>query len=67
MGRIKTMLVKRTSRQLVEKSPESFAKTFGPNKKVLGSTMPSKRMRNMVAGYITRLKKNQKTIISDTQ
>lgn len=66
MGRIKTTLVKRTSRQLVETLPESFEKDFESNKKSLGNTtMPSKRMRNMVAGYITRLKRNSQKIIDD--
>ncbi len=66
MGRIKTTLVKRTSRKLVDTLPESFAKDFESNKKSLSNnTMPSKRMRNMVAGYITRLKKNSHTIIDD--
>ena len=63
MGRIKTTLVKRTSVQLVEQTPESFTKDFTDNKKALGKTMPSKRMRNMIAGYISRLKKNKKIII----
>jgi|TARA_Y100000310_G_scaffold342269_1_gene444776 small subunit ribosomal protein S17e len=63
MGRIKSTLVKRTSRQLIEKSPESFSPDFRANTKVLGKTMPSKKMRNMVAGYIARLKKNTHTII----
>jgi ribosomal protein S17E len=68
MGRIKTTLVKRTSRKLVESLPESFAKDFESNKKSLGNTtMPSKRMRNMVAGYITRLKRNSQKIIDDKQ
>lgn len=65
MGRIKTTLIKRTSRQLMDSSSEDFHKTFEENKKVLGSTLPSKRMRNQVAGYIARLKKNQKKIIDD--
>jgi ribosomal protein S17E len=65
MGRIKTMVVKRTSRQLIENSPESFGETFDSNKKALGKTMPSKRMRNKVAGYLARLKKNSKKLISD--
>lgn len=68
MGRIKTTLVKRTSRKLVDTLPESFAKDFESNKKSLGNTtMPSKRMRNMVAGYITRLKRNSQKIIDDKQ
>jgi small subunit ribosomal protein S17e len=63
MGRIKTALVKRTSEQLLDKSPESFTSSFEDDKKSLGSTMPSKRIRNMIAGYIARLKKNTKKII----
>tara|TARA_Y100000310_G_C20394679_1_gene674507 strand:+ start:328 stop:558 length:231 start_codon:yes stop_codon:yes gene_type:complete len=65
MGRIKTTLVKRTGRQLNSKTPESFSKEFEENKKALGNTLPSKRMRNMVAGFITRFNKNKKTIIDD--
>jgi len=66
MGRIKSTLIKRTSRQLIENSDESFGKTFTENKKALGSTLPSKKMRNKIAGYIARIKTNTKTIIDDT-
>ena len=65
MGRIKSTLIKRTSRQLIKNSDESFGKTFEENKKSLGNTLPSKRMNNRIAGYITRLKRNQKKIIDD--
>lgn len=65
MGRIKSTLVKRTSRKLIEKSPESFSKEFDQNKKSLGRTMPSKRIRNKIAGYITRLNKNAKKMIEE--
>ena len=65
MGRIKTKVVKRTSFQLVDKAPELFAETFEHNKRVLGNTMSSKKVRNMVAGYITRLKRNNKKIIAE--
>ena len=67
MGRIKSTLIKRTSKQLIEKSDESFGKTFEENKKAIGSTLSSKKMRNKIAGYIARLKKNRKTIIDDTE
>ena len=66
MGRIKSTLIKRTSRQLIENSTESFGKTFEENKKALGGILPSKRTRNRIAGYIARIKKNTKTIIDDT-
>ncbi len=65
MGRIKSTLVKRTGKQLIEQSPESFSSDFEQNKKALGHTMPSKRIRNMIAGYITRAKKNTKTLIQE--
>jgi ribosomal protein S17E len=67
MGRIKPTLVKRTARKLLEKSDESFGKTFEENKKALGSTLPSKKVRNKIAGYIARLKTNTKTIIDDKE
>jgi ribosomal protein S17E len=55
MGRIKSTLIKRTTVNLISK--EEFAEDFGTNKKILGNTMPSKRLRNMTAGYISRLVK----------
>jgi ribosomal protein S17E len=63
MGRIKTKLVKRVSRQLIAQTTDSFTSKFDDNKKALGRTMPSKRLRNMMAGYITRIKRNTKTIL----
>lgn len=60
MGRIKSMLVKRTSKQLLRESMP-FNETFEQNKKVLGkNNMPSKKMRNKIAGYIARLVKMQR-------
>ncbi len=67
MGRIKSTQIKRSSRQLLENSPESFSEDFYDNTKALGHTLPSKRMRNKIAGYISRLKKNTKTIIDDAE
>ena len=38
-----------------------FKNNFAENKKILGNnTMPSKKIRNKVAGYIARLKKAEK-------
>lgn len=65
MGRIKTKPIKRTSEKLVEKSPELFSEDFEYNKKILGNTMQSKKVRNMVAGYIARLKKQNRKIIRE--
>ena len=45
MGKIKSKLIRRTSKILIEKGIE-FNKEFEKNKKILGSTMPSKKLRN---------------------
>jgi len=59
MGRIKTQLIKRTTEDIVSKDPEAFTTDFNENKKVLDSKLniSSKKMRNVIAGYVTRLKK----------
>ena len=58
MGRIKSTLIKRTARELVIKvSDMDFTVDFGKNKKLLGNLMPSKRLRNKIAGQIVRLQK----------
>ncbi|MFH1500491.1 MAG: 30S ribosomal protein S17e [archaeon] len=59
MGRIKSTLIKRTSNQLLDDDKEEFSTSFEDNKKMLGDTMPSKSIRNKIAGYIGRLKKMQ--------
>lgn len=67
MGRIKPTLVKRTSRKLIASSNESFGKTFEENKKAMGNILPSKKMRNKIAGYIARIKRNTKTTIDNKE
>lgn len=57
MGRIKSLLIKRASKQLIE-GDVPFTESFETDKKLLGNnTMPSKPLRNKIAGYIARLKK----------
>lgn len=56
MGRIKSKLVKRTSHQLLNEE-NSFTEKFEDNKPLLGKSMPSKKIRNQIAGYLARLKK----------
>ena len=58
MGKIKTKLIKRTSNTLIKKGIE-FSDEFERNKKILGKTMPSKKIRNQIAGYIARLKRQK--------
>ena len=58
MGKIKTKLVKRTAETLAKKDIP-FSQSFENNKKVLGNTMPSKKIRNQIAGMIARIKRRE--------
>ena len=58
MGRIKSKLVKRTGKTLIPEG--NFNSNFEDNKKILGGLMVSKKIRNQIAGYITRKKKTEK-------
>ncbi|MAG37797.1 30S ribosomal protein S17e [Candidatus Pacearchaeota archaeon] len=59
MGRIKSTMIKKTARKLLE-SDITFSTDFVHNKKLLVDTMPSKKIRNKVAGYISRLVEQKK-------
>jgi small subunit ribosomal protein S17e len=61
MGKIKTRLIKRTSNSLMKKGLDADVdETFEKNKQILGKEMPSKKVRNQIAGYIARIKKKEK-------
>lgn len=59
MGRIKTSFIKHIARDLLEKYPEKFTADFEKNKEVVKQLVEikSKRIRNIVAGYLTSLKR----------
>tara|TARA_Y100000310_G_scaffold272635_1_gene287739 strand:+ start:38 stop:226 length:189 start_codon:yes stop_codon:yes gene_type:complete len=59
MGRIKTTQVKRVGNKLVRDHRDKFSKDFDTNKHVLPNyvTVHSKKLRNVLAGYISRLMK----------
>lgn len=59
MGKIKSKLIKRTAKQLQNRGIK-FSEKFEENKKILGKTMPSKKIRNQIAGYLAREKKKEK-------
>ncbi len=62
MGRIKTQLVKRMTKQLVRDHPAGVTTDFEKNKEHVNEHMSvsSKKIRNIIAGYATRLAKMQK-------
>ena len=59
MGKIKTKLIKRTAKTLLQKGVE-FTEDFNKNQKTLKKQMPSKKVRNQIAGFLSRSKKQEK-------
>ena len=64
MGRIKTQLIKRTTNDLLEQFGDQFSEDFGQNKKIVGKLIPqiTKKLRNVIAGYASRLVKKNKAL-----
>lgn len=64
MGRIKTTLIKRLTFELLDKHGDKFKDNFEENKKIVENyiDVPSKKLRNVIAGYVTRLIKGKEEI-----
>lgn len=60
MGRIKTRKVKAITMDLLEQNKEQFGTDFNANKLKVNelTNVSSKKLRNIIAGYATRLMKN---------
>ncbi|MGD1061189.1 MAG: 30S ribosomal protein S17e [Methanomassiliicoccales archaeon] len=60
MGRIRPTYIKRVAIELVEKYPKVFTADFETNKVLVGklTNVESIRMRNLIAGYVTRYWQN---------
>jgi ribosomal protein S17E len=62
MGKIKSKSVKRAARELQKKGIK-FSKNFEVNNTLLGSnTMPSKKIRNRLAGHMVRVERNKEKV-----
>ncbi len=61
MGRIKTSLIKRVTKKIVAEHGDRLIPNFDENKKVVEGVIitQSKKIRNVVAGYATRLTKKK--------
>ena len=62
IGRIKTVLVKRVAKQLVAEHKDEFTEDFTKNKEILVkyAKISSPKLRNVIAGYVSRLTKQAK-------
>ena len=58
LGKVKTDQVKRAGKELLKRFPEKFTTEFDENKLLVNTitTGTSTRVRNQIAGYITRAK-----------
>ena len=63
MGRIKSVGVKRITKQLVKDHPGEFNEDFNKNKAVLAkyTRVYSTKIRNVIAGYASRLVNQSKS------
>ena len=58
MGRVKTAFIKRITKQLVAKYRKEFSSDYFNNKEVVAKAVKTtKKIRNIIAGYATRLMK----------
>ena len=59
MGRVRTKTVKKAARTIIEKYYPRLTLDFHVNKRICAEValIPSKRMRNKIAGYVTHLMK----------
>jgi small subunit ribosomal protein S17e len=57
LGKVRPEKVKKMARDLTRRYPDKFTTDFETNKKTLNSiaTIYSSKLRNLIAGYITRL------------
>jgi small subunit ribosomal protein S17e len=56
LGKVKTEQIKRLAKELIKRFPEKFSTNFDDNKHMVSQLTegPTTRVRNQVAGYITR-------------
>lgn len=59
MGKVRTVLIKKVSKELINKYPNVFTTDFEVNKKLLDKYLEvdSKHLRNRISGYIVNLLK----------
>lgn len=62
MGRIKTAQIKRITNDLMQRHEGEFKNNFEENKKLVErfTEIEGKKIRNIIAGYITRLVRAKK-------
>jgi ribosomal protein S17E len=56
MGKIKSRLIRRSAKKMISEGIK-FDKDFERNKQILKGTIPSKKLKNQLAGLFSRIEK----------
>jgi small subunit ribosomal protein S17e len=61
LGRVKTSVIKNIASRIYEENKDKFTDDFNKNKEIVNTLLKihSKRLRNILVGYITSLKKRE--------
>ena len=64
MGRIKSTFVKSSGKKIYKMGNTEFTENFDKNKGIIDkyAKIPSKRLKNSIVGFITRLAKNEERL-----
>jgi ribosomal protein S17E len=64
MGRIKTKMIKRVTNNIIKEHGDKMTESFSENKQAIEqvASFPSKKLRNVISGYATRLTKNKEVL-----
>ena len=59
LGKVRTEMIKRIAKDLLERHPDKFTADYEANRQIIDQVVDSrsKRVRNRISGYVTRLKK----------
>jgi small subunit ribosomal protein S17e len=61
LGRIKTKKIKRNTQKIYSENSDKITNDYSKNKEIINQKykISSKKLRNTIAGYCTRLKKSE--------
>ena len=68
MGRTKPLMIKRITHELMETHSDKFSNDYKKNKEILKGLVStdSKKLMNVMAGYVTRLVRKRKEADTNT-
>ena len=61
-------MIRKLAGELLEKYPDKFTANYEMNKKLLAelADIPSKKLKNQIAGYISRMKRVEQRSVAST-